>query len=143
MLYLKVQKIDELSMTKNPSSHSPLKHHSSAIDGSPSTVHLHANSITSDYVHGITNAQKHSHNSMVISQHQPPSPLSCHVPIPASNRSSAHVSMANSTFHSNQAARTLPRGEHKVATINVINTSGNTATLGHQQRHSMSQEMRV
>jgi hypothetical protein len=134
-------------MTKNPSSHSPLKHHSAPIDGSPSTVHLHTNAITSDYVHGITNAQKHSHNSMVISQ-EPPSPLSCHVPISASNRSSAHVSMANSTFHSN-ASRTLPRGEHKLSTINVINTSGNSATLGHQhqhqhqQRHSLAQEMRV
>ena len=122
-------------MTKNPSSHSPLKQHLAPIDGSPATVHLHANSIQSDYVPGMTSSgQKHSHNSMLITQE----PLSCHVPMQSSNRLT-HVSMANSTFHSN-SVRTLPRTDHKVATVNVINAGHNTATLG---RHTISQEMRV
>ncbi|CAG2169935.1 unnamed protein product [Oppiella nova] len=142
-----VQKMDEFSMTKNPSSHSPLKQHSAPIDANTATVHLHSNSIQSDYVSGMagmagmaTSSQKHSHNSMLISQDSP-TPLSCHVPMASTNRL-AHVSMANNTYHSN-SVRTLPRMDHKVATVNVINTASNTATLGHQQRHTLSHEMRV
>lgn len=152
LLYLQTQKIDELSMTKNPSSHSPLKHHShpsGSNGGSPSsslsTVHHHHPN--DHYVHAMNATQKHSHSHNPMISQQPTSPLSYQMP---ANRSSAHVSIANnSTFHCN-STRTLPRSEHKLATVNVINTSlpndghnCNSNTLGHHQRHATIHEMRV
>ena len=151
-------KIDELSTIKNQTAHSPQKHQSGSSNPSPSTqVHhtIHSNAITRDYVHGITTLQKHSHNPLIIShqhqhQHQlqqPPSPLSCRVPV------SAQVQMANSSFHCNSIARTLPRGsttsDHHnnktTATVNVINSgdSNTTSPYGQLQRHPVTHEMRV
>ncbi|XP_054153937.1 neuroligin-3-like isoform X2 [Oppia nitens] len=137
------QKMDDMNILKNTGSHSPLKQHSSSMDnnmGTVGTVHLHNNSIQSEYVPGMgSSSQKHSHNSILMTTE--PTQLSCHVPIASSNRST-HVSMANTTFHNNSVG-TLPRMNHKMATIDVINTGSNTATLGHQPRHTMSHEMRV